>query len=151
MKDYLLVLIYANWCGHCVNYKAVDKDGKSNWDRVKEAVKGDNDDVDIFEFESSVLEPFTELKENGKGTTEEDFNKKCSEIIKNKFEEFEKVKKSGSVDKNDLADLINDYDLLNKINIYDLLSFRGFPTLMVMKNEKLTRCFISIMVIFFEW
>lgn len=141
MKDYLLVLIYATWCGHCTTYKRVDNNGESEWSRVKKAIKDNFNDVDISEIESEQINPFSRLKDANidKDTkkikiSSTDFNKKCKDIIKDKFEEFKIMLKSENTTKQELNDLIRTNKLLDTINIYELLMFRGYPTLMLMKN-----------------
>jgi thiol-disulfide isomerase/thioredoxin len=152
MKDYLLVLIYANWCGHCKTYKQIDNNGDSEWGRVKKAVKKMFNDVGVYEIESEQIKSFSELKDTytNSETKEltippEDFSAKCNNIVNNKIKEFKEMIKTQNVNREELNYLMDIYNLFNKTDIYDLLSFRGYPTLMIMKNingiyEKYSMC-----------
>ena len=68
-KDQILVLLYANWCGHCRDFYVKDNNGKAlelgeikdkdsvTWQKVKDTCKGK---VKTLQFEEG------ELKKGGK-------------------------------------------------------------------------------------
>lgn len=60
----ILVLVYANWCSHCIKYKEKQGNNPSQWEIIKEGLRNKNmGDIklSILELEEKQLKENTEL------------------------------------------------------------------------------------------
>jgi len=81
----ILVLVYADWCGHCIKYKEKQGDKPSQWETIKEGLRNKNmGDIklSILELEEKQLKEDKELS---------DFSERINTAIKKQLIDFKKI------------------------------------------------------------
>ena len=81
----ILVLVYADWCGHCIKYKEKQGNNPSQWETIKEGLRN----KDMGDIKLSILE--LEEKQLKKDKKLSDVSERINTAIKQELIDFKKI------------------------------------------------------------